>query len=155
GPIDRTEPPPIVIADESYRWRGQLQGSCHPGMIRAHFGPRGPSIMTRPGHQPADCVTCKHCGQEFRAITYRHLRNIHGYDGDHPINDYKRRFRLHTTMCRDSRNKLSALKETYWARRGQHWTEATVLAEIRRLHRSGRKLRRMTVPVRVYEAGRR
>jgi hypothetical protein len=83
------------------------------------------------------------------------LRNIHGYDGDHPINDYKRKFRLSSATCRDSRKKISVAKEAYWARLGQHWTHATLLAEIRKLHRAGKTLRRRKVPVRLYEAGRR
>ena len=108
-----------------------------------------------PTRQHPDYVTCKHCRKDYRAITVRHLRNIHGYDGDHPINDYKRRFRLQSATCAESRKKISEAKEDFWAKRGQHWTQATLIAEIRRIHRAGRSLRRRRVPVRVYETGRR
>jgi len=108
-----------------------------------------------PTRQQQDYLTCKHCRKDYRAITVFHLRNIHAYDGDHPINDYKRQFRLQTAMCARSRKKISKAKEDFWAKRGQHWTHATLIAEIRGLHRAGRSLRRGRVPVRVYEAGRR
>jgi len=104
---------------------------------------------------PTDHVTCKHCHQDFGAITVLHLRNIHGYEGDHPINDYKARFRLESALSAEARKKISATKEDFWARRGQHWTPETLLAAIRRLHKAGRSLRQKRVPVRVYMAGRR
>jgi hypothetical protein len=106
-------------------------------------------------HEPPDYVTCKHCGEDFKAITFRHLRYIHGYDGDHPILDYKDRFRLQTAMCPESRQKISAAKDTFWARQGRHWTPRKLVAEIRRIHRAGGSLSRKAVPVRLYEAGRR
>jgi hypothetical protein len=70
-----------------------------------HRNPDGYS-MAEQRKQPSNCVTCQHCGEEFRAITFFHLRNIHGYDGDHPINDYKRKFRWGSAFCRDSRKKI-------------------------------------------------
>jgi hypothetical protein len=115
----------------------------------------GTSVMDLKPRQPSDHVTCKHCRKDFRAITVLHLRNLHGYDGDHPINEYKRRFRLPFAACAESRKKISVAKEGFWAKRGQHWTRDTLLAEIRRIHRAGRRLRRRRVPVRLYEAGRR
>ncbi len=111
--------------------------------------------MAAERRQLADHITCKHCRKEFRAITVLHLRNIHDYDGEHPIEDYKRRFRLQCATCAESRKKISEAKEDFWAKRGQHWTSDTLLAEIRRVHRAGRSLRRLQIPVRLYEAGRR
>lgn len=46
-------------------------------------------------------------------------------------------------------------KESFWAKRGQHWNVDTLLAAIRRTHKSRGTLRRQRVPVRLYEAGRR
>jgi len=112
-------------------------------------------IMVRRHRQPVDFVTCRHCQKRFRAITFLHLRNIHGYEGDHPILDYKAEFDLDYAICRRSRQKISTAKEAYWDERGQHWTRADVLAEIRRLHQAGECLRRRDVPVRLYEVGRR
>jgi hypothetical protein len=112
------------------------------------------TLMTRKRRQRTDYVTCRHCRKEFRAINVFHLR-LHDYDGDHPINEYKQKYGLRTAMCADVRKKISEAKEDFWAKRGQHWTHATLIAEIRRLHRGGRSLRRERVPVRLYEAGRR
>ena len=117
-------------------------------------GLAGASIMAAKSRLRSDHITCKHCGRDFGAITFRHLRNIHGYDGDHPINEYKHKFRLQSAMCGEARNKVSEAKEAFWAKRGQHWTGRTLIAEIQRLHRAG-SLPCKRVPVRVYMAGRR
>ena len=111
--------------------------------------------MVRVRRQPFDYVTCRHCRKEFKAITYRHLRNIHGYDGDHPILDYKARFRLQNAMCPETRKKISAAKDIFWTRQGRHWVPSKVIAEIRRIKRAGLTLSRKDVAVRLYEAGRR
>lgn len=113
------------------------------------------SIMVLKRRRHSDHITCKHCREDFRAITVLHLRNIHDYEGDHPINDYKRKFGLQSATCSKSRRKISASKAAFWAKRGQHWTRASVLAEIIRIHDAGRPVRRRRVPVRLYEAGRR
>ena len=86
--------------------------------------------MTRRPAQHSDYVTCRHCRKDFRAITVRHLRNIHDYEGDHPVQDYKRRFRLPFASCREVRKKISVAKDAFWAIRGQHWTPAKLLDEI-------------------------
>jgi hypothetical protein len=134
--------------------RGKYSGTAAK---QNHSPVNGFSIMARKRRQPSDSghVTCKHCWKDFRAITVFHLRNIHGYDGDHPINEYKHKFRLQSAFCLQSRKKISEAKEDFWAKRGQHWTPAQLLATIRRIHQLGRSLRRRMVPVRLYEAGRR
>jgi len=111
--------------------------------------------MARKRRSPAGHITCEHCRKDFKAVTARHLSNMHGYDGDHPINDYKRKFGIQSATCAESRKKISVAKESFWAKRGQHWTRASVLAEIRRVHEAGRSLRCNGIPVRLYEAGRR
>jgi hypothetical protein len=97
-------------------------------------------------HQLSDYVTCKHCRKEFKAITFQHLRNIRGYNDDHPILDYKDRFWLQSSMCPESRQKIDAAKDTNWDRRGRHWTPRKVVAEIRRIHRAGESLGCRTSP---------
>ncbi len=106
-------------------------------------------------HQPSAYVTCRHCGKKYRAITCFHLRNIHGYEGEHPILDYKSEFGLRFAISRDSRKKISAAKESYWDGLGQHWTPEDVLDEIRRIHRAGGSLRQSQVPDGLYMSGRR
>jgi hypothetical protein len=106
-------------------------------------------------HQPSAYVTCRHCGKKYRAITSFHLRNIHGYDGDHPINDYKSEFGLRFAFSRNSRKKISEAKVSYWDGLGQHWSPEDVLDEIRRIHRARGSLRQNKVAVRLYMSGRR
>jgi hypothetical protein len=96
-----------------------------------------------------------HCGNDFRAITFRHLRNIHGYEGDHPIHEYKERFGLRVAMCAESTQKISEAKDVFWATRGQHSTERKLIAELRTLHRAGQRLGSHTVPIRLSLAARR
>jgi hypothetical protein len=111
--------------------------------------------MARQNSPPPDYVTCRHCRKDYRAITVLHLRRIHNYEGDHPVLDYKRRFRLETAMCPESRRKIGEAKDVFWARQGRHWVRRKVLAEIRRLHREGESLRGKSVPLRLYMAARR
>ena len=56
-------------------------------------------------------VICKHCGRDYRAITVLHLRNIHDYDDDHPILEYKRKFHLRSALSGTRRNRFAALDE--------------------------------------------
>jgi hypothetical protein len=105
--------------------------------------------------QPSDYVTCQHCLRDFRAVTVWHLRNIHGYTSDHPILDYKRKFRLTTSMCAEVRQKIRESKEVYWGKKGQHRTRRSIISEIRRLHRTGRLLRQRDVPNWLYLGARR
>ena len=62
-------------------------------------------------------VVCEHCGRRFGAITVRHLRNLHGYEGEHPIADYKARFGLETATSRAARDKLTDTKIDFWKQR--------------------------------------
>ena len=96
--------------------------------------------MTRTAEIP-DAVMCRHCRKDFRAITVQHLRKDHDYRGDHPVRDYKRRFRLRYVRCADSRRRQSERMDDFWEKRGQHWTRKRLIAEIRRMHRAGECLR--------------
>lgn len=98
---------------------------------------------------PASFVTCRLCRKRFRAITCFHLRNVHQFEGEHPIYDYKAEFDLAYSMCRDLRKRFSEAKDDYWDQRGQHWTPDDLLAEIRRLHQAGKSIRSKMVPTRL------
>jgi hypothetical protein len=111
--------------------------------------------MARKTQQPADSVTCQHCGRRFRAITAVHLRKIHGYQDDNPVLVYKSEFNIPFAMCPDARNKIREAKEVFWEERGQHWTPEQVVTEIQRIHRAGGRLRRNDVPIKLYQVGRR
>jgi hypothetical protein len=84
-----------------------------------------------------------------------HLRAVHDYDGEHPVNDYKREFGLRFAASGRTRAKMSGAKESFWAKRGQHWTREKLLEALRRMHRAGRSLRPAVVETKIYEAARR
>jgi hypothetical protein len=100
-------------------------------------------------------VVCQHCGRKYRAISVFHLRAVHGYDGEHPVQDYKSEFGLRFAACDETRSQISEAKECFWEERGQHWTPADVVEAIRRIYRDGGCLRRNMVPVGLYEVARR
>jgi hypothetical protein len=112
-------------------------------------------MASKTAAEPSAYVTCEHCGKKFRAITFLHLRNIHGYQSEHPILEYKAQFELRHAMSDESREKISEAKEVFWSERGQHWTSEAVLTEICRLHQAGESLRNRDIPVRLEQAARR
>lgn len=111
--------------------------------------------MVEQASPPRDSVTCRHCKRDYRAITVLHLRRIHGYEGDHPVLAYKRKFRLETAMCSESREKIGEAKDAYWERQGRHRVRRKVLAAIRQRRRDGEHLYGKSVPTALYEAARR
>jgi hypothetical protein len=113
------------------------------------------SIMARKPQTDPAFITCKHCGKDFRGINAIHLYAKHGYTGEHPVNDYKARFGLQHAECADSRKKIGVAKDQFWARRGQHWTPKSLIAEIRRRWRTGQTMRYSQVPDRIWLAARR
>jgi hypothetical protein len=108
--------------------------------------------MARKLRPPTDYVTCQHCHRDFGAVTVLHLRNIHGYEGDHPIRDYKRKFGLSYAMCPESRKHIRTAKKQYWTKRGQGWSRARIIQEIKRRRRTGQSLRCKQVPNSLYLA---
>ena len=100
-------------------------------------------------------VTCRLCRRRFAAITFKHLVFIHGYEREHPIEEYKERFCLAKALCPRGRKKIKKSKKEYWADRGRDWSRLKILDAIRRRHRSRRSLRSKRVPVRLEQAARR
>jgi hypothetical protein len=98
---------------------------------------RGLKVHTDEG---PDAVRCLLCDRTYRAVNYMHLKMRHGFDGEHPVADYKRRFGLMTAACRATRRIMRRCREDYWEDRGQHWPRERVLAELRRRARDGRPL---------------
>jgi hypothetical protein len=87
--------------------------------------------MSQKPREPSDCITCKLCGEEFRAITFGHVHFRHGFEGEQPILDYKKMFGLKFVSCREVRLQCRDRIRNYYQRRGQLWTRERVLAEIR------------------------
>lgn len=102
-----------------------------------------------------DQIVCLLCGETYRAITYLHLRRIHGFDGAHPILDYKQRFGLRIAMCEETAELLRESKVESNKREGRHWTLERLLGEIRRRARGREPLYYAHVPSKLSLAARR
>lgn len=102
-----------------------------------------------------DEVVCRLCGRGFRAIGYWHLRRKHGFRGDHPVEDYKRRFGLRVATCRET-CRLQSRQRIAWAvRTGRHRTKDQIVAELRRRVRAGEGVTPRRLGVALKEALRR
>lgn len=100
-------------------------------------------------------VTCCLCGQTFRAVGVSHLRRAHGFRGDHPVEDYKRRFGLRVAACGDTCRLLADARIERAERQGRHLTRADVVAELRRRAKAGWPLAPKRIDVAFYETIRR
>lgn len=102
-----------------------------------------------------DEVICRHCGKAYLAITVSHLRHRHSYVGEHPINDYKRRYNLKFAKCTQTRRRHSRYMVQVFKARGQRWTRKQLLTEIRRAHRAGEGLNLTAAPIKWRRAAER
>jgi hypothetical protein len=110
------------------------------------------SIMAKKRLPPSDHIVCRHCGKAYRAIMAKHLRRKHGYDGEHPVIEYKQSFKIPVAACGETRKLIRDARNEFWEERDQHWTRKRVVAEIRRRHRNGQCLRRNKVPHALHDA---
>ena len=79
-----------------------------------------------------DQIVCLICGETYRAITYLHLRRIHGFEGPHPVWDYKERFGLRVAVCEEVCEHSRKVSIARHKKAGRHWTRTRLLREIRR-----------------------
>ena len=102
-----------------------------------------------------DEIVCQLCHRTFRAIAVLHLRRIHGFQGEHPIEDYKRRFGLRVAWspmtCRLLRNVSVARAR----RDGVRWTPGRVRRVLRERGGAAESLAPSQVPSDLYQAARR
>ncbi|MEZ6009257.1 MAG: hypothetical protein R3F05_16040 [Planctomycetota bacterium] len=102
-----------------------------------------------------DRIVCLLCGETYRAITYLHLVRVHGFEGAHPIRDYKARFGLDLAVCEGTRQLAKDTQVRRHKRDGAYWSEARILREIRRLRRVPNGLAHSRVPSALSQAARR
>lgn len=102
-----------------------------------------------------DEIVCLLCGETYRAITCTHLRAVHGFEGEHPVRDYKERFGLAVASCEEVCEQARKTQIRRHRRAGRHWTKTRLLGEIRSRRRSGRSLAHSRVPVALSLAARR
>lgn len=84
-----------------------------------------------------DEVTCLLCGHAYRAVGVTHLRARHGFEGPHPVVDYKVEFGLRVAACRDVCRTLAGHRIARAERDGRHWTHERIRKELRRRVRAG------------------
>jgi hypothetical protein len=84
-----------------------------------------------------DQVICLLCGDAYRAVGVTHLRARHGFEGPHPVEDYKVEFGLRVAACRDVCRTLAERRIERAVRDGRHWTRARILRELRQRARAG------------------
>ena len=99
-----------------------------------------------------DKVVCLLCGEEFRAISWRHLRARHGFEGPHPVEDYKARFGLRVASSEETCEQHRSVRVGYWKERGQHWTKARVKRELRDRQAAGDSLANHDAPMALVNA---
>ena len=114
---------------------------------------------TAAGHSHTDAgpdqIVCLLCGETYRAITYKHLKWIHGFEGEHPVQDYKERFGLRVAACEESCDLRRDVQVERHKQAGRHWTKAKILREIRKRRRSEHGLAHSRAPVALTLAARR
>lgn len=85
-------------------------------------------------------ITCLLCGRPFKAIKWAHLVHKHGFDPEHPIEEYKSQLRVRRTWSRHTLRKTVRSRNATLERTGRRWTKGRVIQEIRNLKKQGRVL---------------
>ncbi len=116
------------------------------------------SFRRRRSGEGIDYVTCRHCRIQYKVIGWAHLVRAHGYDPEHPIQEYKNRFGVTRAISIDTLRRRKASLSVHFERQGRRWTRGRVKQEILRSHRRGVDLSwpamRQRFPELVWSAGR-
>ena len=102
-----------------------------------------------PRQERTDHLLCKLCKSAFKAISWSHLWFVHCFRGEHPIQDYKSRFRLKTARSLATRKLLRRLHRQ-WHERNRVVAAAAILTEIRERNRKGLPVNGAAFPRSVY-----
>lgn len=68
-----------------------------------------------PADESEQSVVCLLCGRSFRVVNHFHLWAAHGFEREHPINDYKEQFNLPVAKCGNMRANQSEEMRRFWA----------------------------------------
>lgn len=101
-----------------------------------------------------DRIVCLLCGETYHAIAYLHLKRVHGFEGAHPVRDYKARFGLRVAACEEVCLKHKETQIARHERAGRHWTKGRILGAIRKRRRGRSRLAHSRVPVSLSIAAR-
>lgn len=78
-----------------------------------------------------DRIRCRLCGRYFKAISWSHLARLHGFDADHPVEEYKSQFRLKKAWCPETRYMMTRSLRATLDRTGRRRTKERLIREIR------------------------
>ncbi|MGE3755942.1 MAG: hypothetical protein AB7I45_17485 [Planctomycetota bacterium] len=117
------------------------------------------SARAAAGHSHTDAgpdqIVCLLCGETYRAINYWHLKRIHGFEGEHPVQDYKEMYGLRVAACQDVCDRQREVQVERHKKAGRHWSKARIMREIRRRRSVKHGLAMSRVPVALGLAARR
>lgn len=95
----------------------------------------------RAGHgEGIDHITCRLCGREFLVVGWCHLVRVHGYDPEHPVEEYKSQFGLRRARSARTLRRMRESIGAHFERLGRRWTRARVKREIMQCRLRGRSL---------------
>jgi len=96
-----------------------------------------PRLKRLKSGEGVDLVTCQICRRDYKVIAGSHLAFIHGWDSEHPVYEYQRKFQGKRTQClRTQRKRKDSLHERL-ERVGRRWTRKRLRSLIRdRMRRS-------------------
>jgi molybdenum-dependent DNA-binding transcriptional regulator ModE len=99
-----------------------------------------PRVQPGTSGEGTEHVTCRLCRWTFRTISASHLVRKHGFDPEHPIEEYKARFRVRRWRCSRTQAKLTRSIHAHLERVGRRWTRQRVIRELRDLWDRGEAL---------------
>lgn len=109
-------------------------------------------VNARRAEAGPDRVVCLLCGKLFRAIRVTHLWARHGFEGNHPVRDYKARFGLRVAASRASCRRSRLVRVGVLKRTGTYWPRKRVLGELRKRNRGTHSLAPSRLPSNLQQA---
>lgn len=85
----------------------------------------------RPRGEDPEAILCRLCDRPLRSITWTHLVMTHGWSQEGAVTQYKTRFRVDSSKCRDLRDIVRRNVRRYFEQVGRRWTKARIRREIR------------------------
>src|SRR5258708_10851766 len=104
-----------------------------------------PLLKRRKSGEGVDYVSCRLCRRSFRSINGSHLVRKHDFDPEHPVVEYKGRFRMRVAASFESCQLRQQLRNTWLEGQGRRLTRAQVIRLLRVERAAGRSL----LPTRV------
>lgn len=90
-----------------------------------------PRLKRRKYEEGVEYISCRLCHRSFKAINYFHLVHKHHFDPEHPIAEYKRRYRLRVALSSESTQLRRRITEDRMERLGHRLSRTEVLRHLR------------------------